>query len=404
MDKIISRIFPFSHIRNVAMFYVLSGVYNAWIIAGVWIFIWGAFMTKTQIGISDSITFTIGFLFELPSGVIADLMGRRKAIILGNILLTLGNLLVGISSSFVSITVWYLVWTIGYAFQSGATEALAYDTLKQKGLENKWDQVISVSTVIGRISSLTSTAIGGMLFVMGFRLPYMVATAIGLIGVIAAFYLVEIKAKKVDSYWSVELYVNQIKDGLRTLLKPNVLPIAILALTIISIGYMYNWGILRPLTGERFGFSPTTYSYLLSITSLSVIMTLAPMRNMLKKISRPVSIFVLSFFYAIIFLITGFSHELIIGGILMIALSIGLTNIEIVFSQFINEHTRAEHRATTLSAVALFTKMPYIFLALYVGRIAETNGLPQFTIIVGTIALLVSILSLILAKRRQLAI
>lgn len=401
MKKIIIKLFPFGNIRNIAMFYVLSGVYNAWIIAGVWIFIWGAFMTKTQIGISDSITFTVGFLFELPSGVIADLMGRRKAIILGNVLLTLGNLLVGVSSSFVSITVWYLVWTIGYAFQSGATEALAYDSLKQKGLVKKWDQVISTSTVIGRVSSLTATALGGLLFTVGFRLPYMVSAAIGVVGVIAALYLKEIPVKKVDSYWSVGLYTNQIKDGLRTLIKPNVLPFAFLALTVISIGYMYNWGILRPLTGERFGFTPTTYSYLLSITSLTVIITMSPIRKMLKKITRHSSIFLLSTVYAILFLVTGFSHELLVGGLLMIALSIGLTNLEIVFSQFINEHTKAEHRATTLSAVALFTKMPYIFLALYLGRIAETGGLPQFTSTVGLIALAVCGLSLVLAKKKQ---
>jgi hypothetical protein len=78
MGKILSKLFPYSDIRNIAIFYILSAVYNAWIMSAVWIFIWSMFMTKTQIGISDSITFTVGFLFELPSGVIADLMGRKR--------------------------------------------------------------------------------------------------------------------------------------------------------------------------------------------------------------------------------------------------------------------------------------------------------------------------------------
>src|SRR3990167_10998599 len=112
MNTLLDRLFPLRSIRNIAMFYVLSVVYNAWVVAGVWVFIWGAFMTKTQIGISDSFTFAVGFLVELPSGIFADLIGRRKAILIGNILLAIGNLCVGLSSSFFGITVWYLIWTI----------------------------------------------------------------------------------------------------------------------------------------------------------------------------------------------------------------------------------------------------------------------------------------------------
>jgi len=71
----------------------------------------------------------------------------------------------------------------------------------------------------------------------------------------------------------------------------------------------------------------------------------------------------------------------------MIGLSLTLTHTDILFSQFLNEHTRSEHRATTLSAVALFTKMPYVLLALVIGKIAENNGLPQYMVLVGMIAL-----------------
>ncbi len=398
MAKILSKLFPHSHIRNIAIFYILSAVYSAWVMAGVWIFIWGMFMTKTQIGISDSITFTIGFLFELPSGVIADLMGRKKAIMLGNGLLSLGNLLIGLSSSFLSITVWYLVWTIGYAFQSGATEALAYDSLKEKGLADKWNQVIGTSTVIGRVSALTSTALGGYLFVIGFRLPYLVAACVGAVGFIASLYLKEIRVK-VSGEWSIKMYLAQIKDGVSVLIKPSIARISILSLIILSIGYMYNWGILRPLTAERFGYSPTNYAYLLSLISLTVILSMTILRAIQKKVSIEKRILSSTLVYAVLFIITGFSHSWLAGGLLMISLAVALTHTEIQFSQFINEHTESRHRATTLSAVALFTKMPYVFLALIVARIAENNSLPQYTIFVGIIALVVWTGSMIKMKR-----
>lgn len=384
-----AELFPLSHIKNIAMFYVLSVVYNAWIIAGVWVFIWGAFMTKTEIGISDSITFAIGFLIELPSGVMADLIGRRRAILLGNIMLTLGNLLVGMSSSFISITIWYLVWTVGYAFQSGATEALAYDSLKKAGLVNKWGQVITTYTIIGKVSSLTSTALGGVLFAIGFRLPYLAAAAVGVVGIAAACGLQEVSVRKPSNVWSIDIYLKQIKDGLGTLAKPRVVNLATLCLTISGIGYMYNWGLLRPLTGERFGFTPTTYAFLLSISSLTVITSMSTFGWLQKKLALTTHVLMGSLIYAATFFIVGFPHSLIVGGALMILLSVMLTHIEILFSQFINEHTSPKHRATTLSAVALFTKLPYVLLALIIGKIAENNQLPLYTLIVGVTALLV---------------
>lgn len=394
MSKLLAKIFPLSHIRNIAIFYILSAVYNAWFMAAIWIFMWGMFMTKTQIGISDSFTFAIGFLFELPSGVLADIMGRRKAIILGNTLLAVGNLFIGLSSSFLSITLWYLVWTIGYAFQSGATEALAYDSVKQRGLTSKWNQVIGTSTVIGKITYLISASVGGLLYVLNFRLPNIAAAGIGVVGIIAAFYLKEIKVKIVEN-WSAKIYITQIKEGVGVLLQPRIARITIISLTILSVGYMYNWGILRPLTAERFGYTPTTYAYLISLIALAVVASMSILKTTQKLLSIKNHILLITLIYAALFLITGFSHSWIVGGLLMISLAVALTHSEILFSQFINEHTESKHRATTLSAVALFTKLPYILLAIIVARIAENNVLPQFMITVGSVSLIVWLVSFV---------
>lgn len=387
-------IFPLSHIRNVTLFYVLSAVYNMWFVSGVWIFIWGMFMSKTQIGISDMITFTIGFLVELPSGVIADIIGRKKAILFGNILLMLGNLCITFSSSFFSITFFYLIWTIGYAFQSGATEALAYDSVKKHGHEREWLKVISTTTVIGRTTSLLATALGGYLFAIWFRLPYLVFGITGIIGVIAAFLLQEIPVKHKLSMWSPSSYLKQIRDGLQVLVKPNVFPIALFSIAIGGISYMYNWGLLRPFTSIRYGFTATTYPLLLSAISLSVVMGLYVFSKIKHKILMKHSIFSMGLAYVALIFLFGFQHPWQIGGMLMIVFAIFGVFIEQIFSVYINAHTHQRHRATTLSAVTLFTKLPYITLAALTGYLAEKNLLPQFFWLIGIILFLVWVLSL----------
>ncbi len=383
---LLEKYFPLWRIKNVRMFYILSSVYNMWFMAGIWVFIWGRFMTRGQIGLSDAITFAIGFLVELPSGVIADLMGRRKAILLGNILLTIGNLFIALSSSFMGITVWYLVWTIGYAFQSGATEALAYDSVKRINQEGNWPKIIATSTIVAKTSSLLAASIGGLLFAVWFRLPYLIVAATGLIGIFAAFSMDEINVIVKPNLWSPRIYLKQIKDGINTLLKPGVNYISLLSLTVFGTAYLYNWGLLRPLTGERFGYSPVTFPFLLSLSSLLVILATVILVKIKNQINLEKFIFVTALIYSILFFFMGFSHGWIVGGLILILLAISSAYVDQLFSQYINVHTPAEHRATTLSAVALFTKAPYVILAVLTGILAEKGLLPQFTLVVGVVA------------------
>lgn len=400
LEKVLNKFFPLWQVKNILQFYILNSVFNMWFVAGVWVFIWGIFMTKTQIGISDSITFTLGLLVELPSGVFADTIGRKKAILIGSILLTLGNFLIAFSSSFMSITVWYLVWTIGYAFQSGATEALAYDSLKREGLEKEWHRVISSATVIGKATSLIATAVGGFLFTMWFRLPYLVFAISGLIGVIAAIYLTEIQVKRIKN-WSFEQYFFQIRDGMATLIRKKILPFSLIGLSIMGIGYMYNWGILRPLTAERIGFGPQSYSLLLAATSLIGIFAVSFLPKISAKMKVNQLLFLVGVAYAVTFFAIGLPVNWLLGGVFFISLSVLLMYMEIFFSQFINAHTKEEHRATTLSTVSLFTKLPYVLLALVIGKLADSDLLVQYTLAVGLIAILIWGVSLLLFKKSQ---
>lgn len=398
MTNLLDRLFPLRHIRNIALFYVLSACYNLWFVAGVWVFIWGRFMTKTEIGISDVVSFSIGFLFELPSGVIADLIGRKKAIIIGNLFMVAGNILLGISSSFWGITVWYVVWTIGYAFQSGSTEALAYDTLKKLDQTDHWPKVIATSVVVGRVASLVSTALGGFIFTYWFRLPYLTVGVLGTVGIIAAYLLHEIPITHKPNMWSFATYFNQIKDGVSVLVKPQVISIALISLTIASAGFLFDWGLLRPLTAERFGYTALTFPLLLTVRSILFIIVITLLAK-IRKIQLEKLLFFSTAIYALTFFVSGFNHTWIIGGLLITLLTIAGGYVDQLFSTFINIHTRDEHRATTLSAVALFTRLPYLFLAFVIAVMAQNNELHQALFYLGGVCIVIWLISLALHLR-----
>lgn len=119
------------------------------------------------------------FLFEIPTGIVADVYSRRLSIIIGVFLLGIGLALQGVVPTFGVILLAQVVWGIGYTFTSGATEAWLTDEVgvaRAGGLFLRGSQVALFASIVGVV---ISTAIanfylrlpiligGGMYLVLG---------------------------------------------------------------------------------------------------------------------------------------------------------------------------------------------------------------------------------------------
>jgi len=72
------------------------------------------------------------FLFEVPTGIVADVYSRRLSIIIGYILMGLGFLIEGFFPSFLPIVLAQVVWGLGYTFTSGAKQAWITDEVGEE--------------------------------------------------------------------------------------------------------------------------------------------------------------------------------------------------------------------------------------------------------------------------------
>src|SRR5687767_1559114 len=68
------------------------------------------------------------FLFEIPTGVVADVYSRRLSIIIGYALMGVGFIFYGIPT-FAMVLFAQVLWGIGYTFTSGATDAWIVDEI-----------------------------------------------------------------------------------------------------------------------------------------------------------------------------------------------------------------------------------------------------------------------------------
>lgn len=71
------------------------------------------------------------FLFEIPTGVVADLYGRRLSVVVGFLIIGAAFVLQGSIPSFLPILLTEALWGIGYTFTSGAHEAWIADEIGQ---------------------------------------------------------------------------------------------------------------------------------------------------------------------------------------------------------------------------------------------------------------------------------
>jgi MFS family permease len=110
--------------------------------------------------------FTAGMvLFEVPTGVVADLWGRRASFLLGTITLAVTTglyvLLWEVEAAFWAWAVVSLLLGLGFTFFSGATEAWLVDALRATGERGPLEPVFARGQIITGIAMLTGSVAGG---------------------------------------------------------------------------------------------------------------------------------------------------------------------------------------------------------------------------------------------------
>src|SRR6476659_9742124 len=112
--------------------------------------------------------FTAGMvIFEVPTGIVADTVGRRESYLLGTITLTVTTLLyVWLWEIHAAFWLWALASLglgLGFTFFSGAVEAWLVDALHATGFTGELETVFGRGQIVGGAAMLTGSLAGGVL-------------------------------------------------------------------------------------------------------------------------------------------------------------------------------------------------------------------------------------------------
>ncbi len=129
------------------------------------------------------------FLFEIPTGVVADVRSRRTSIIIGMFLIGAGFVFEGSIPLFTTVLIAQVIWGIGYTFISGSREAWIADEL---GDEEQTGRIYLRAAQVGQVSSIVGMLISVGLASIRVNVPMITAGfAVAGIGLMLLFIMPE---------------------------------------------------------------------------------------------------------------------------------------------------------------------------------------------------------------------
>ncbi len=357
---------------------------------GNWIFYYLTFGGYAMVALLDSGALLAGLLYEIPTGAFADLVGKKKTLILAFLFLTIGNILMGVSSSLWMLagSLWIFI-CLGYAFYSGTMEAMLYDSLKTLKREKEFDKKMGSLSALRLLAMALSGVIGGLVFKYYPGLPYLLSAVLSFFGFIACFFLVE---PKIDSEkYSLSTFFRQNTKGIKVLFGNATLKRLSIYLVVTGSLVAFTYNLLDDLLAVEYGFSPITISWLFSAACLVAGVATYYIPRWKWKLS-----FKQSLVWPIVVICVALILSPIVGMWVSAVILMFRVIAEAVYQNYtsvaINENTASEVRATTLSSLSLLRNIPYaLFGTLVGGAVTLAGGAKNFAMYYGLVLLIITI-------------
>jgi MFS transporter, DHA3 family, tetracycline resistance protein len=300
----------------------------------------------------------VALLFEIPTGVVADVFSRRLSVIIGVILIGIGSLVEGTFPVFWIIVVSQVIWGLGYTFTSGATQAWISDEIG----EEKAATAFLRANQVGNLAALMGIGAGILVGSMRINLPLQ----LGGMGMVILGLFLAIKMPETgfiprsrQGHSSVDQMKQTVRDSLSMVRRRPAL------ITILGIGLiygLYSEGLDRLWTKhllDQFTFpivgslQPVFWFGLVRITGLllSTGATEIAVRNIDTNSQRGPAraLYVITIFLLAAMFIFALSGSLWLALAAFVSIRVARNVINPVYTAWVNQRLDSSVRATVIS-------------------------------------------------------
>lgn len=233
--------------------FVIVGIFHLWVING---------MSLANILYLQGLFGLFTLLFEVPSGVLADIWDRKKVLIIGKIGMIIGMTVYLVANKFALFLLAEFFFAIGFAAKSGTDTAFVWDSATD--LENK-AHIVAKGKSVQTGSAVINIIIGSFIVAMNVSL----ALAIAIIGTTLSvvFYATANEPERARAVNSTRVW----KDSIKFLSKGSFLMVVALTMIGTLVLRIAFWSYMIKL--ETYAVKEMYYGIVLGLANFIAFLT-----------------------------------------------------------------------------------------------------------------------------------
>ena len=369
------------HKRNIAAYYLFSFFIGFYIANGTTV------LFARELGLSFSRVFTLSavymlmfVLFEIPTGALADLIGRKKTIVLGSAALVIAAIASGSAQNFTQLALSFFIWSFGFSLMSGSSEAMLYDTLADETL---YHRVFGRGLSLQIIGMALAGILGPMLYTVNFRYPYLAsAIPFALAGAAILFF----RERDIAPHqFSLKTHWQQVKTGTQMAFQNRYI---LWSMGVLALAFAVSYTVSNSYQPYlvNIGFRVQQFSIILPLMFLLEAAGGFLSQKISGKLGESLSFFVNLLAVGLSLVILGmFAGKEVFGVLFIYTFFQGV--LRPLVSTYANRYIASDHRATVISVQSMFGTISAAALLFIFGFLTDRLGVEKITAIVGMLVL-----------------
>lgn len=374
--------------RNIRIDYLFCFCRNFDLSSAVWVLYMGwRGLPLWQIGITEGVFHITSFLFEVPSGALADLAGRKNVMIWGRALAAVSSVILLFSTELWQFLIGFSISAVSYNLNSGSEEALVYDSMKMLGKEESYIRVNGRLNMLIEISSGIAVFLGGVLAEKSYLTCYAAAAVVAVISIVPALFLTEPKIVKDTESKKKVTWKEHFKTSIRIVRENPAVWKILLYYPVVETFYAVVFFYGQQYYAEA-GLRRIQISMLMLVTGICSCLGALHSEKILQRFGAKVKYMVSLAMGISIFFVSG--NRLVVSIAAFLVAGYVNSLIYPIASAALNELIPSEQRATIISIDSMCFSIGMVCFFPVTGLVAEVWNLHEAFLLLGIIEILLT--------------
>lgn len=377
--------------RNVKTYYLYSTFAELLILGPILVlFLVAKGLSFTEIMVLQSISAIAVVLFEVPTGAVADKIGRKESILLGSLLwaVSLGIYVVG--NSFPMFMLAEVIFSLGATFKSGADNALIYDSLKVMGREKEFQSIEGKARSYALYAQAIGSIIAGFVYEVNINLPFLISVLFMVVTIIISLRFKEPPIEGKVGKYGIN-YIDQIKESGKFILSHEKIKAIIIFTMMFFIFYRTAFFYYQPYM-EAVKIPVRYFGIIFFIFNITAAFASKRSHWIMEK-TKPKTLTVMALLMIISFVLLG-AVKMWFGVFAILFQQIARGIYRPVTTKYLNKHIPSDKRATVLSFQSLACNMSVAIAFPLMGMLKDNENIFTAHMVLGIAMIILTVFTI----------